>query len=94
MLPDSLWKCDHARRVAGMVERAREIGYVAVRTSEFRFAIFLQVAMHLSETYGDRAFSVVRGASITGKRWPIVGKRLHDEYPYIEAEVSSPPRLQ
>ena len=43
--------------------------------------------MHLSETYGDRAFSVVRGASITGKRWPIVGKRLHDEYPYIEAEV-------
>ena len=44
--------------------------------------------MHLSETYGDRAFSVVRGASITGKRWPIVGKRLHDEYPYIEAEVS------
>ena len=45
--------------------------------------------MHLSETYGDRAFSVVRGASITGKRWPIVGKRLHDEYPYIEAEVSS-----
>ena len=47
-----------------------------------------QVAMHLSETYGDRAFSVVRGASITGKRWPIVGKRLHDEYPYIEAEVS------
>ena len=50
---------------------------------------FSQVAMHLSETYGDRAFSVVRGASITGKRWPIVGKRLHDEYPYIEAEVSS-----
>ena len=24
---------------------------------------------------------------LTGKRWPVVGKRLHDEYDYIEAEV-------
>ena len=46
-----------------------------------------QVAMHLSETYGDRAFSVGKFAKLTGKRWPIVGKRLHDEFPYIEAEV-------
>jgi glycerol-3-phosphate dehydrogenase len=43
--------------------------------------------MHLAETYGDRAFSVGKLATLTGKRWPIVGKRLHDEYPYIEAEV-------
>jgi hypothetical protein len=27
-------------------------------------------------------------ASLTGKRWPIVGKRLHMEFPYIDAEVS------
>lgn len=46
------------------------------------------VAQHLAETYGDKAFSVGKMASLTGKRWPIVGKRLHDEYPYIEAEVS------
>ena len=26
-------------------------------------------------------------ASLTGKRWPLVGKRLSDEFPYIEAEV-------
>ena len=26
-------------------------------------------------------------ATFTGKRWPIVGKRLVDEFPYIEAEV-------
>ena len=48
-----------------------------------------QVAMHLSDTYGDRAFTVAKYAHITGKRWPIVGKRLHEEYPYVEAEVSS-----
>ena len=27
-------------------------------------------------------------ATLTGKRWPVVGKRLHEEYPYLEAEVS------
>lgn len=45
------------------------------------------VAKHLAETYGDRAFSVAKLAGLTGQRWPIVGKRLHVEYPYIEAEV-------
>ena len=47
------------------------------------------MAKHLSETYGDRAFSVAKLAALTGKRWPIVGKRLHEEFPYIDAEVSS-----
>ena len=46
------------------------------------------MAKHLSETYGDRAFSVAKLAALTGKRWPIVGKRLHEEFPYIDAEVS------
>ena len=45
------------------------------------------VAQHLSETYGDRAFEVGRNATMTGLRWPVVGKRLNPEYPYIEAEV-------
>lgn len=26
-------------------------------------------------------------ASVTGKRWPVVGVRLVSEFPYIEAEV-------
>ena len=26
-------------------------------------------------------------ANLTNKRWPLVGKRLSDEFPYIEAEV-------
>jgi len=45
------------------------------------------VAQHLSATYGDRAFSVGKMASLTGQRWPVVGKKIHQEFPYIEAEV-------
>ncbi|VDM38703.1 unnamed protein product [Toxocara canis] len=45
------------------------------------------IARHLATTYGDRAFVVARMCKMTGKRWPIVGHRLHNEFPYIEAEV-------
>ena len=45
------------------------------------------MAIHLAETYGDRAFSVLKMAARTGQRWPVIGKRLHPEFPYIEAEV-------
>ena len=27
-------------------------------------------------------------SSLTGKRWPVIGKRLHEEFPYIDAEIS------
>jgi len=47
------------------------------------------VAQHLARTYGDKAFKVAKMASLTGKRWPVVGRRLHEEYPYLEAEVST-----
>jgi len=47
----------------------------------------VKVAEHLSSSYGDKAFKVARLAQLTGKRWPMVGKKLHDDYPYIEAEV-------
>ena len=46
-----------------------------------------KVAQHLSNTYGDKAVEVARLASLTGKRWPVVGKRLVEDFPYIEAEV-------
>lgn len=46
-----------------------------------------QVAQHLASTYGGKAFEVAKIAQVTGKRWPIVGKRLVSEFPYIEAEV-------
>lgn len=46
-----------------------------------------EVANHLANSYGDRAFAVAKLAELTGKRWPVVGSRLHTEFPYIEAEV-------
>ncbi|XP_053326450.1 glycerol-3-phosphate dehydrogenase, mitochondrial isoform X2 [Spea bombifrons] len=46
-----------------------------------------EVAQHLAATYGDKAYEVAKLAKVTGKRWPIVGKRLVSEFPYIEAEV-------
>lgn len=50
------------------------------------------MAQHLAATYGDKAFEVAKMASVTGKRWPIVGVRLVSEFPYIEAEVCEWPR--
>ena len=35
------------------------------------FGLESEVAKHLAHTYGDRAFSVAKLASLTGKRWPI-----------------------
>ncbi|XP_003739777.1 glycerol-3-phosphate dehydrogenase, mitochondrial [Galendromus occidentalis] len=51
------------------------------------FGLDPEVAQHLASDYGDRAFSVAKLAAFTGKRSPIVGRRLHEEFPYIEAEV-------
>ncbi|KAG8223168.1 hypothetical protein J437_LFUL000334 [Ladona fulva] len=51
------------------------------------FGLECEVAQHLSTSYGDRAFAVAKLAALTGKRWPIIGKKLHPEFPYIDAEV-------
>ncbi|XP_028662286.2 glycerol-3-phosphate dehydrogenase, mitochondrial [Erpetoichthys calabaricus] len=51
------------------------------------YGLEIEVAQHLASTYGDKAFDVAKMAKVTGKRWPIVGKRLVSEFPYIECEV-------
>ncbi|KAH8316275.1 hypothetical protein KR067_004130 [Drosophila pandora] len=51
------------------------------------FGMERDVAEHLSNTYGSNAFKVAVTADRSGMAWPIVGKRLHSEFPYIEAEV-------
>ncbi|KAK7582666.1 hypothetical protein V9T40_014111 [Parthenolecanium corni] len=51
------------------------------------FGLECEVAQHLAQSYGDRAFAVAKLASLTGKRWPIIGRKLHPEFPYIDAEV-------
>ncbi|KAA3680894.1 glycerol-3-phosphate dehydrogenase [Paragonimus westermani] len=47
----------------------------------------VDVARHLTGVYGDKALVIANMASLTGTRWPILGKKLHPEFPFIEAEV-------
>ncbi|KAJ3228066.1 mitochondrial glycerol-3-phosphate dehydrogenase [Chytriomyces hyalinus] len=51
------------------------------------FGIETEVAEHLADSYGGHAWAVASMAHMTGLRWPIHGKRLSPQYPYIEAEV-------
>ncbi|KDE04235.1 glycerol-3-phosphate dehydrogenase [Microbotryum lychnidis-dioicae p1A1 Lamole] len=53
-----------------------------------QFGLESDVAKHLTDTYGDRAWAVCSMAEPTGLRWPVHGKRLDPVYPYIEAEVT------
>ncbi|KAH8300112.1 hypothetical protein KR044_010027 [Drosophila immigrans] len=50
------------------------------------FGLERDVAKHLTDTYGSNACKVAVCANPSGS-WPISGKRLHSEFPYIEAEV-------
>lgn len=52
-----------------------------------QFGLETEVAKHLSNTYGDRAWTVAAMADETGQSWPIHGIRLNPLYPYIEAEA-------
>ncbi|KAL9912943.1 glycerophosphate oxidase 1 isoform 1-T1 [Glossina fuscipes fuscipes] len=51
------------------------------------FGLECEVAQHLAKSYGDRAFAVAKMASLTGKRWPVIGNRIHPDFPYIDAEI-------
>lgn len=51
------------------------------------FGLDTDVALHLSNSYGDRAWSVCAVAKPTGDRYPLHGIRLDPQLPYIEAEV-------
>merc|ERR1712136_164047 len=58
--------------------------YISVAQS---YGLESEVAKHLSHTYGDRAVEVAKLAAVTGKRYPVISKRLVEDFPYIEAEV-------
>ncbi|KIM41129.1 hypothetical protein M413DRAFT_445847 [Hebeloma cylindrosporum] len=51
------------------------------------YGLETDVAKHLSENYGDRAWTVCSLAQPTGKAWPLHGERLAPQYPFIDAEV-------
>lgn len=50
------------------------------------YGLETEVAKHLSESYGDRAWTVASFANPTGESWPKHGVRFFRRYPYIEAE--------
>ncbi|KAF8887091.1 DAO-domain-containing protein [Infundibulicybe gibba] len=52
-----------------------------------RYGLETEVAKHLSDNYGDRAWTVCSFAEPTGENWPLHGRRLNSQYPYVEAEV-------
>lgn len=51
------------------------------------FGMDTEVAKHLADSYGDRAWVLASIEDKTEMRWPIYGKRIIPNYPYIEAEV-------
>jgi len=51
------------------------------------FGIETEVARHLAEAYGDRAWTVAALGSATEERFPVRGKRISPLYPYIDGEV-------
>ncbi|KAH9912848.1 uncharacterized protein BXZ73DRAFT_107184 [Epithele typhae] len=52
-----------------------------------RYGLETEVAKHLSDNYGDCAWTLLSLAQPTGKAWPLHGIRLYPTYPFIEAEV-------
>ena len=51
------------------------------------FGLETEVAKHLSQSYGDRAWMVAALASRTEKRFPVRGRRLSELYPIIDGEI-------
>ncbi|KAK7035830.1 glycerol-3-phosphate dehydrogenase [Favolaschia claudopus] len=52
-----------------------------------RYGLETEVAKHLSNNYGDRAWTVLSFAEPTGQSWPLHGIKISPAYPFIEAEV-------
>ncbi|RYO86503.1 hypothetical protein DL766_003052 [Monosporascus sp. MC13-8B] len=51
------------------------------------FGVETEVAKHLTESYGDRAWTVAALCKPTDKRFPARGERLSALYPFVDGEV-------
>ncbi|CAG8979413.1 hypothetical protein HYALB_00012446 [Hymenoscyphus albidus] len=51
------------------------------------FGIETDVAKHLTESYGDRAWTVAALSAPTEQRFPVRGERISPLYPFIDGEV-------
>lgn len=87
-------------KVGGCVtEEVRLVGSEGWSSNMFiglvqRYGLETEVAKHLADNYGDRAWAVASMAEASGKRWPLHGVRLNPNYPYIEAEVLYATRVE
>ncbi|KAF8644997.1 hypothetical protein AX16_008152 [Volvariella volvacea WC 439] len=75
-----------------VTERVRLVGSDGWSRNMFigliqRYGLDTDVAKHLSDNYGDRAWTVCELAEPTDKTWPLHGVRLHPQYAFIDAEV-------
>ncbi|KAA8644857.1 glycerol-3-phosphate dehydrogenase GUT2 [Aspergillus tanneri] len=51
------------------------------------FGLETDVARHLTQSYGDRAWQVAALSSPTNARFPVRGKRISTLYPFVDGEV-------
>lgn len=51
------------------------------------FGVETEVAKHLCDNYGDRAWTVAALCTPTDKRFPARGQRISELYPYVDGEV-------
>ncbi|KAK7428769.1 mitochondrial glycerol-3-phosphate dehydrogenase [Neonectria magnoliae] len=51
------------------------------------FGIETEVAKHLTESYGDRAWTVAALCKLTDKRFPARGERISHLYPFVDGEI-------
>ncbi|CCU81683.1 glycerol-3-phosphate dehydrogenase,mitochondrial [Blumeria hordei DH14] len=51
------------------------------------YGLETDVAKHLADSYGDRAWGVAALSQSTNKRFPVRGERISDLYPFIDGEV-------
>lgn len=57
------------------------------RTISREYGLEEEVATHLCETYGDKVYEVLKLCKSTGRKFPVIGHRLHPDFPFLEAEV-------
>lgn len=51
------------------------------------FGIETEVAKHLTESYGDRAWTVAELCKLTDQRFPARGERISRLYPFVDGEI-------
>lgn len=51
------------------------------------FGVETEVAKHLTESYGDRAWTVAALSAPTERRFPVRGKRISPLYPFVDGEI-------